>query len=178
MPSASPPLQQLPICLTTPPRLPCCSPQLAEGVLKPDTWAAIDDPFDQETDDEAAEEFQHAYYMTMYQLAKQGHPWAQKEYDMMLKKMDKWVAAGACRGRRGGARSAREGARPWGAERTRPWHSTRAPWGNLLSVPLGHGAVACGYCCGHCVQLLLPTHLHVVDGKVVKHVPVQLCAAV
>ena len=36
-----------------------CSLQMAEGVLKPETWAAIDDPFDKETDDEAAEEFQH-----------------------------------------------------------------------------------------------------------------------
>ena len=25
---------------------------MAEGVLKPETWAAIDDPFDNETDDE------------------------------------------------------------------------------------------------------------------------------
>jgi hypothetical protein len=32
---------------------------MAEGVLKPETWAAIDDPFDHETEDEAAEEFQH-----------------------------------------------------------------------------------------------------------------------
>ena len=35
------------------------SSQMAEGVLKPETWAAIDDPFDHETDDEDAEEFQH-----------------------------------------------------------------------------------------------------------------------
>ena len=40
--------------LPSPPSL-----QMAEGVLKPETWAAIDDPFDKETDDEAAEEFQH-----------------------------------------------------------------------------------------------------------------------
>ena len=41
------------------PRLPAVHffvEQMAEGVLKPETWAAIDDPFDQETDDEAAEE--------------------------------------------------------------------------------------------------------------------------
>ena len=31
------------------------------------------------------------YYQVMYKLAKQGHPWAQKEYDLMLKKMQKWV---------------------------------------------------------------------------------------
>ena len=63
--------------------------QMAEGVMKPETWAAIDDPFDNETDDEGAEEFQHMYYILMYRLAKGGNAWAQKEYDMMLKKMDK-----------------------------------------------------------------------------------------
>lgn len=33
--------------------------QMAEGVLKPDTWAAADDPAGEATDDEEAEEFQH-----------------------------------------------------------------------------------------------------------------------
>ena len=46
------------------PRLPPVSffvEQMAEGVLKPETWAAMDDPADQETDDEEAEEFQHMW---------------------------------------------------------------------------------------------------------------------
>ena len=51
-PSPPPPL--FTPLLPSPPSL-----QMAEGVLKPETWAAIDDPFDKETDDEAAEEFQH-----------------------------------------------------------------------------------------------------------------------
>ena len=29
------------------------------------------------------------YYILMYRLARGGNAWAQKEYDMMLKKMDK-----------------------------------------------------------------------------------------
>lgn len=29
------------------------------------------------------------YYMLMYRLAKQGNAWAQKEYDVMLKRMEK-----------------------------------------------------------------------------------------
>ena len=62
---------------------------MAEGVLKPETWAAMEDPFGHETDDEDAEEFQHLYYIYMRQLAKGGNPWAQKEYDMMLRKMKK-----------------------------------------------------------------------------------------
>jgi hypothetical protein len=40
------------------------------------------------------------YYMVMYKLAKQGHPWAQKEYDLMLKRMQKWVAGRVWAGRR------------------------------------------------------------------------------
>lgn len=66
---------------------------MAEGVLKPETWAAMEDPFGHETDDEDAEEFQHLYYIYMRQLAKGGNPWAQKEYDMMLRKMKKSKAA-------------------------------------------------------------------------------------
>eukprot|EP00983_Pelagomonas_calceolata_P103685 1158939-Pelagomonas_calceolata.AAC.5 len=30
-----------------------------EGVMKPDTWGSVEDPFDAETDDEEAEEFNH-----------------------------------------------------------------------------------------------------------------------
>lgn len=33
--------------------------QMVEGVLKPDTWAILEDPMGQETDDEEAEEFRH-----------------------------------------------------------------------------------------------------------------------
>ncbi len=33
--------------------------QMVEGVLKPDTWAVVEDPFDAETEDEEAEEFKH-----------------------------------------------------------------------------------------------------------------------
>lgn len=63
--------------------------QMAEGVLKPDSWAAMDDPFDQETDDQEAEEFKHMYYRTLYNLAKKGDPYAQKEYAAMLRKLEK-----------------------------------------------------------------------------------------
>ena len=28
----------------------------------------------------------YRYYLLMYRMARQGHPWAQKEYDLMLKK--------------------------------------------------------------------------------------------
>jgi len=63
--------------------------QECEGVLKPDTWAAMDDPFGAETDDEEAEEFQHAYYREMYALACRGNPWAQKEYAAMLNRLHK-----------------------------------------------------------------------------------------
>ncbi len=51
------------------PRLPPVSSyveQMSEGVLKPETWAAMDDPFDQESDDEAAEEFQHMWVHRMW----------------------------------------------------------------------------------------------------------------
>jgi len=74
------------------PRLPPVSffvEQMAEGIQKPETWAAMDDPLDQETEDEEAEEFQHMYYKLMYQLARQGNPWAQKEYALMLKRLSK-----------------------------------------------------------------------------------------
>lgn len=40
----------------------CGHTSQVEGVLKPDTWAAMDDPFGAETDDEEAEEFNHKYY--------------------------------------------------------------------------------------------------------------------
>lgn len=33
--------------------------QNCEGVMKPDTWGSVEDPFDAETDDEEAEEFNH-----------------------------------------------------------------------------------------------------------------------
>ncbi len=33
--------------------------QMVEGVVKVDTWAGVEDPMDQETDDEEAEEFKH-----------------------------------------------------------------------------------------------------------------------
>ena len=33
--------------------------QLVEGVLKPDTYATIEDPFGEESEDEGAEEFRH-----------------------------------------------------------------------------------------------------------------------
>jgi len=35
------------------------SSQECEGVMKPDTWGSVEDPFDAETDDEEAEEFNH-----------------------------------------------------------------------------------------------------------------------
>lgn len=35
-------------------------------MLKPETWGAMEDPMDAETDDEEAEEFQHAYYRLMW----------------------------------------------------------------------------------------------------------------
>eukprot|EP00798_Chlamydomonas_sp_ICE-L_P010149 gene10149-8052_t len=54
--------------------------QMAEGVLKPDTWPAHEDPFDQESDDEEAEEYAHMYYKQMYHLAKEGLPGAPKKY--------------------------------------------------------------------------------------------------
>ncbi|KAG1671540.1 hypothetical protein FOA52_011262 [Chlamydomonas sp. UWO 241] len=72
------------------PRLPPVSffvEMMAEGVMKPETWGAIDDPMDAETDDEGAEEFEHMYYKLMYRLAREGNPWAQKEYDNMLRRM-------------------------------------------------------------------------------------------
>ena len=60
--------------------------QLVEGVQKPDTWAAHDDPFDEETEDEEAEEFKNVYWKLMRSWAERGDPRAQKEYAMMLKK--------------------------------------------------------------------------------------------
>lgn len=35
------------------------APQECEGVMKPDTWGSVEDPYDAETDDEEAEEFNH-----------------------------------------------------------------------------------------------------------------------
>ena len=72
-PPAVPYLHRFPLNPATPPPPPCRSmlsrgrlpplqyfvEQGCEGVLKPDTWAAHDDPFDQETEDEEGEEFQH-----------------------------------------------------------------------------------------------------------------------
>uniref|UniRef100_A0A7R9V4P2 AIG1-type G domain-containing protein n=1 Tax=Chlamydomonas euryale TaxID=1486919 RepID=A0A7R9V4P2_9CHLO len=70
------------------PRLPPVSffvEQMAEGVLKPEVWGAMDDPLDVETDDEEAEEYQHVYHRLMHRLAVEGNPVAQKEYDAMLR---------------------------------------------------------------------------------------------
>ncbi|KAF5834443.1 hypothetical protein DUNSADRAFT_8906 [Dunaliella salina] len=63
--------------------------QECEGVMKPDTWGSVEDPFDAETDDEEAEEFNHMYYNIMYDLACAGNPWAQKEYSAMLKRINR-----------------------------------------------------------------------------------------
>ncbi|KAI8472281.1 MAG: hypothetical protein J3K34DRAFT_519900 [Monoraphidium minutum] len=61
--------------------------QLVEGVLKPDTYATVEDPFDRETDDEEAEEFNTSYYQLMRGWAKRGDPVAQKEYAAWLRKL-------------------------------------------------------------------------------------------
>ncbi|KIY94001.1 Translocase of chloroplast 90 [Monoraphidium neglectum] len=63
--------------------------QMVEGVLKPDTYATVEDPFDRETDDEEAEEFNTQYYQLMRGWARQGDPTAQKEYAAWLRKLSR-----------------------------------------------------------------------------------------
>ena len=110
--------------------------QLVEGVLKPDTWATVEDPFDQETDDEDAEEFNTRYYSLMRAWARQGDPRAQKEYGAWLRRL---------------ARARRAYAEAYRNED----NETMAAYGYEVSRSVGFVGVVAVCCCCCCLLLLL-----------------------